>query len=787
MGRMMEPVGGSSEAVLRAELFETAREPMFVGAFDGRALDANAAMLRLLGASLSDLQTRGLLDFIHEADRESTRARLGGLEYGAASTLGEFRVPMECGGWRRLSWSAVPATDRSCLFLVARDVTERSGLYDVARSVLSADSPEDIASRVLPQVRGLLSARHAALALCGPAFGDIRVWVAPEKPGTPVLPVHATEREFGGVEELRGGRVQIIPLLPAAAGEPASSWARELARSGLRSALRVPLSLGGHCCGALEFGADTPQAFPHPQVVVALEIASQVALAVGQIRLRERADVSEGSFRSIAANADGLVIIDAAGAVRWANPAADALFGLAKGGLTGLQFGFPVAPGERLEIELTRQDGRPALAEMRVVQTEWEGHPAWLASLRDRTEQRELEAHLVQAQKMAVVGRLAGSIAHDFNNLLTAMMGNLDLLRQQAADSDPAASLIHAIEEATDRASGLVRQLLAFSRKQVVAPHVIDVNRCIRKLRPMLAQICGEDVELELNLEDELPAVRADPIQLEQVVMNLVVNARDAISGRGRIQIGTRRVARGEGEPGDAPVPEAGDYVCVAVRDDGAGIPKGVLGRIFEPFFTTKEAGRGLGLGLSTVHDIVRKSGGTVHVESDPGRGSVFEVLLPPCDGEPQVAEPSSHDVETLHGGPEPVVVVDDEESIRVLVQRALKNAGYSVTSVADPQAALRVCCGGGTEVHLLLTDVRMPEMNGRELARLVRAHRPEIRVLFMSGYDEEILAPQGVLDRGVELLAKPFRLNDLLRKVRSVLEEPPAPPTTELPEEALP
>ncbi|HET6765582.1 MAG TPA: PAS domain S-box protein, partial [Longimicrobiaceae bacterium] len=394
----------------------------------------------------------------------------------------------------------------------------------------------------------------------------------------------------------------------------------------------------------------------------------------------------------------------------------------------------------------------------------------------DLTGRRQLEEQLLQAQKMEAVGRLAGGIAHDFNNLLTAIQGGADLLLMDMPDGHELREDVMEIRKASVRAAGLTRQLLAFSRKQVLQPRVIDLNATIQELERMLGRLIGEDVSLVTELAPGISPVRADPGQVEQVVVNLVVNARDAMPWGGTLTVTTRDVVLSDDEARRrSPTLAAGPYVCLSVRDTGIGIPAENLPFVFEPFYTTKEVGKGTGLGLSTVYGIVRQSGGHVWVESTPGAGCTVHLYLPAVphgvaqeDG--VVEAPASARVR----GRETVMVVEDEPAVRHVVQRILAGAGYRVLSAGSGEEALAMREAHKGIIHLLVCDVVMPGMGGPEVVDRITHDGGQVpRVLYMSGYTADALAHRSPVDAAHLLIEKPFAHDQLLRRVREVLEQP--------------
>ena len=747
----------------RSEFFERAGDLLCVVTFSGKLLDINPSWETVLGYPLEQLRGADIRPLIHPEDYETVVAQATSLRFGGARGSAEIRMIAADGSIRWLVWTAVASDDRERMYAGGRDVTRVRVLYDVARAIPTLKSPREVAERMLSEATILVPATWTSIALFGEPEGEVVAWEVAGHHGGPRSRLVMTADQYGGVAALTEGRAQHYTgeQLPDDIPEFMARHVEE----GMRASLKVPLTFGSEVLGSLHFGRQEVGSFQQQEIQDALEVARQLGVALNQIRLRRDLEASEAGFRSIAANADGLVIVDEARIVRFANRAAEVLFGVGPDELEGQRFEHEVQPGQRREIEL--QSHR--LAEMRVVGTEWEGEPACLASLRDVTEQRRLEANLLQAQKMAVVGRLSGAVAHDFNNLLTAMVGNVDRLAQAMGEDHPFADSVFAIGEAVERATRVAQQVLTFSRKQVVSPRPMDLNRRVTRLEPLLQQACGENVDLVLQTDPMPLTVNADPIQVEQVLMNLVVNARDAIDGRGRVEVSTTLKVVG---PRDVLVGEGlapGHWVVLGVRDTGGGMGSETLEHIFEPFFTTKEEGKGLGLGLSTTYDIVNRSGGEMRVHTERGKGTLFQVWLPACDDEPTFEE-TSQAITTLPGGTERLLIVDDEPALRHLLDECFSDAGYGVTVASDAQAALAVAPTLGT-IDLLLTDVRMPGMNGRELEAELKKRMPALKTVFMSGYSEEILGPSGVLEDGVEFIGKPFRLAAMLKRVRKVLD----------------
>jgi two-component system cell cycle sensor histidine kinase/response regulator CckA len=438
----------------------------------------------------------------------------------------------------------------------------------------------------------------------------------------------------------------------------------------------------------------------------------------------------------------------------------------------------PIRHGDRINGILSIQSYTPNAyddADLTALQGLADHCGGALERMRIETALRESEQQLRQAQKMEAVGQLAGGIAHDFNNLLTSIIGCSELLMANLAPADPRRVDVAEISRSAHRAAALTRQLLAFSRKQVLQPRVINLNTVITDLGSMLHRVLGERVALKLELDPQLGRVLADPGQLEQVVANLCVNARDAMPEGGQLTLATTNVSATEAASGSLETfPLSGSLIALSVSDTGVGMDQDTMAHLFEPFFTTKELGRGTGLGLATVYGIVRQSGGHIQVSSRPREGSRFTVYLPMVQGDVQ-SESDAGPALASPGGSETVLVVEDDEAVRHLVSRVLKSKGYRVLLAEKGSDALAIAADGGKRIDLIVTDVVMPDLSGPALVTQLRHSRPGLRALFITGYAEEVIGNHGVLGAGSALLEKPFTANQLAHKIREILAPAPS------------
>jgi len=519
--------------------------------------------------------------------------------------------------------------------------------------------------------------------------------------------------------------------------------------------------------------------------------ASEREVAENELR------ASETRYRRLFESAkDGILILDAeTGRVLDVNPFLTSLLGYTHADLLGRNI-WDLGPFKNMavskdafkelqdegyiryeDLPLQSQDGRLINVEF-VSNVYWAGQTQVIqCNIRDITqrkraeeERKKLEAQLQVSQKMEAIGSLAAGVAHDFNNLLSVILGYTELSLQSLREGDPLNDNLLEVKKAGERAASLTRQLLAFGRKQLLQPVLLDLNQVAEGLEKMLRRILGEDIDFVQLLAPDLGVVRADPGQIEQVLMNLVVNARDAMSKGGKLTIETSNVEIGGAAAALYASLKPGSYVRVVVTDTGCGMDEQTKTKIFEPFFTTKEKGKGTGLGLSTVYGIVKQSGGNICVTSALGRGTSFIVHFPRrLSAKPM--SPHLRAIQKPDSGSETILVVEDEEAIRKVVTKSLQAVGYRVLSAAAAGEALQIAAQHADTIHLLLTDVVMPRMSGRALALELARMRPTVKVLYMSGYAENGFAHDSVVDEGTHFIGKPFSATDLARKLREVLD----------------
>jgi len=576
--------------------------------------------------------------------------------------------------------------------------------------------------------------------------------------------------------------------------------------AGLRSLMSSPLISKDQGIGCLHFLSTKPNAYKEMDLKIAEKVGNQIAGAIANALLfaeRKRAEEalkkSEAKFQGLFDEAPvGYHEVDIEGRITRVNRTELEMLGYTAEEMLGeflwkfnaeeeisrqiimAKISGTIPYGRAFERIYRKKNGTtlPVLIEDRLLQNE-DGRIIGIRStIQDITERKQteeekasLQEQLRQSQKMEAIGQLAGGIAHDFNNLLTVIKGYSQLSLYDLKESDPLKGNIEEIQKASQRAADLTRQLLAFSRRQILEFKVLGLNTILRDLDKILHRVISEDIELVTLLADDLGRVKTDPGQVEQVIMNLVVNARDAMPSGGKLTIETADVELDEAYARAHVAVTPGRYVMLSVSDTGVGMTPEVRDRVFEPFFTTKEKGKGTGLGLSTVYGIVKQSGGNIWVYSEPGVGTTFKIYLPRADELPEEMR-KKEIVEEIPLGSETILVVEDEESVRKLAVKILEKHGYNLLEASNGADASAICEKRKEPIHLILTDVVMPGMSGRQLVEQFREVHQNFKVLYMSGYTDNTIVHHGVLEKGVNYIQKPFTPDALARKVREVLDQ---------------
>jgi len=604
---------------------------------------------------------------------------------------------------------------------------------------------------------------------------------------------------------IRSGRAQVIPVIP---DELLRRFARDeehlrgLRAFGLRSLLIVPLTTRGRTLGAITFvTAESGRHYGEADLLPAELLARRAATAVDNARLYQEAEQALREKEGTLALLDtvflgapiGLAFVDRELRFVRVNEALVAMTGIpieAHVGRSVADVLGPLAPSVIPMFEAVFRTGQPLLdrellgtplnqdATRRTYLASYypvstaEGRIEWVGCIvSDVTERRRAAEVLVQGERMEAIARVAGGVAHEVNNMMTVIAGFSGFIEGSLPDGDARAEDLGEIRRAADRAAGITRQLLAYSRQQVLQPTPLDLNGLVSQSLPVFARLLGPDVRIVLEPTTEVARVRADPSQLEQVLVNLVLNARDAMSGGGTLRLTTETLVVDDQQPDSLPGVRMspGSYVRLTVSDSGQGMDAATQARIFEPFFTTKSAGKGSGLGLATVYGIVKQSGGYIWVSSELDRGTTFRIYLPEYTGPlPELPPPSAP---ASPRGAETILIVEDEPAVRRMASRALRSQGYAILEAANGAEALEVLSRATSPVDLVLSDVVMPVLNGRELSERLAVDRPEVRVLFMSGYTDDDIVRRGLLRPGAPFLQKPFVPADLSRKVRDVLD----------------
>jgi two-component system, cell cycle sensor histidine kinase and response regulator CckA len=559
----------------------------------------------------------------------------------------------------------------------------------------------------------------------------------------------------------------------------------------LRGLLAVPIWLNNEVVGALQFLAHEMSEPDEDLLTVLTTAAKQLGQFIERKLAEESLRTSEARYRALVELCPDAIFIRQEGRIVFINSAATKLLGaenpeqIVGGEMLDLvhedyhssvkermkQLSDSAQPLPFVEEKFLRLDGSAVPVEVGAVPFVFAGKPAVQVIARDLTLRKSLEAQIRQAQKMDAIGTLAGGVAHDFNNILTVISGYSEVLLARLAPDDPLRAPVEQIHKAGARAASLTRQLLVFSRKQVVEPKILDLNAIVKDTEKMLKRLIGEDISLTAVLDPKLGRIKADAGQIDQVLMNLAANARDAMPRGGKLTIETAKVQFDAEYASAHPEVRPGPYILLAVSDDGFGIDSATLSHLFEPFFTTKGLARGTGLGLATVYGIVKESGGHISVYSEVGSGTSFKVYFPRVDEEVALTETPKPEAPETKDGKETVLLVEDEEDVRTFTRHLLHSFGYKVLDASDGVEAMRVSEQHQEPIPLLISDVIMPRMGGRQLAENLKSIRPDLKVLFISGYTDDAIVRHGVLQSDVAFLQKPFTPTALASKVREVLE----------------
>jgi two-component system cell cycle sensor histidine kinase/response regulator CckA len=778
------------------QLVECAPEAISILDVQHRITRINSEFTRLFGFSPEEALGRRPSELIVPAERTAETDWIKESVIGGQKITLETRRQRKDGSLVDVSVSCAAVTVDGAhvgYYVLYRDIedskqaqTLSSALYRIAERTSSAADLQGFYASIHNIVGELMNARNFYIALYDPAtqllsfphfVDEVDEAPAPKPLGRGLTeyvlrtgePLLASPEVFDML--VRRGDVELI-------GAPSLDW------------MGVPLRAGGETFGVLVVQSYSNDVrFGERDKEILTFVSQQLASAIDHKRHEEALRRSEARYRSLVQSAVyGIYRSDMQGRFLDVNPALIAMLGYdSPEQVVALDPAREVFLNPEEHERLTKefqQKGRLDGLEVRwkrkdggAITVRLSGHgtsgPEEVENVleiiaEDVTERRALEDQFRQAQKMEAVGRLAGGVAHDFNNLLMVISGYTEVLLDELKSSEELQSKAEAIQQAADRATTLTRQLLAFSRKQLLELKVVDVNAIVSDMERLLRPLIGETIELSTHLKPDVGHTRADAGQLEQVIMNLVVNARDAMPTGGKVLIQTERLELDARRREHSLIP-TGPYVLLSVSDTGAGMDKETQSRIFEPFFTTKEKGKGTGLGLSTVYGIVKQSGGFIFAHSEMGEGTTFRIYLPRVEDAAEHSGPVKNPAAAA-GGSETVLLVEDEESVRQLVRDTLAAKGYKVIEAPNGEAGLKVSSEYAGTIEVLITDVVMPGMGGRELAKRVSAARPNIKVLFLSGYTEDAIIHEGVLEPGTAFLQKPFTLQMLSRKVREVL-----------------
>jgi two-component system cell cycle sensor histidine kinase/response regulator CckA len=778
------------------QMFQASPDGLSIADSEQRVLWANETFVNMFGYEASEVAGELLENLVVPPDRIAESRWVGEALAGGQRITLETQRRKKDGSLLHVSVSCAPLVldgKISGFYAGYHDITDRrrvealsSALYRVAEKSSSAHDLQQFFTAVHSIVDELMYARNFYIALYDPTSELLS------------FPYFVDEQDVApSPKKLGRGLTDFLlrtgePLLATPEVLEKMEDRGEVARNGSRSLdwMGVPLKVNNHTFGALVVQTYSKNIrYGERDKEILTFVARQVASAVEIKRNEQALRRSEARYRSLVqSSVYGIYRSSLEGRFLDVNPALITMLGY--GSAEELLMLDPekdvfAQPEEHarlidefkrsgrldgIEMKWKRKDARTITVRIsgRAVSSADEPADVLEAIAEDVTDRRALEDQFRQAQKMEAVGRLAGGVAHDFNNLLMVISGYAEVMLAKLVEEHPLRDKAVAIQQASDRATTLTRQLLAFSRKQLLELKVVDVNTIVEDMERLLRPLIGENVRLSTKLAPEAGHTRADAGQLEQVLMNLVVNAKDAMPKGGKLTICTENIVLDETHRREQTFIRPGNYVVLSVSDTGMGMNKETQSRIFEPFFTTKEKGKGTGLGLSTVYGIVKQTGGYVMVQSEEGRGTTFQIYLPRVEEAAEIhAAPVAR---AAVGGTETVLLVEDEESVRQLVRETLISKGYRVIEAEHGEAGLAAAAKHQGKIDLVITDVVMPGMGGRELVKQLTQTRPETRVLYLSGYTEDAIVSEGTIESGTAFLQKPFTLQNLSRKVREVL-----------------
>jgi len=783
-------------------LFDNAVEGIFLTTVDGRYVTVNPAQARMCGYAspeemMASVRDIGRTVYVDPHARERFKRLME--DRGVVENF-EYQIRRKDASTLWISENAHAIRSRHGKIIgyegTIQDISERKRselerqvTTEIIHSVNVTDNLDDLLEMIHNALKKVLYAENCYVALYEPSTGRFHFPFHIDQYDTAPPPqkvdrsctayVYRTgkatlisQRKFDDL--VAQGEVELV-------GTPSPSW--------LGVPLRTPAATIG-VLGVQHYHDEN--AYTERDLEFLASVGGQIALAIERKRAEAKIRESEARFR---------VLVEQLPAVLWTVDRQLQFTSSVGSGLARLGLKPNEIVGKSL-LEYFETNDRtflPVAAHLRAVSgepvtfpVEWKGgsYACHVEPLRDAngeifgaicmsldvTDRKNLEEQLRQAQKMEAVGRLAGGIAHDFNNLLMVIQGYADLLADRFPAGDPLRRNVEQIQMAGQRATSLTRQLLAFSRKQMLAPTIISVHTVVADMEKILRRLIGEDIQLDTSSVPDLWPVKADRSQIEQVIMNLAVNARDAMPNGGRLTIETANVELDSAFSRHAVVMAPGKYVMLAVTDNGLGMDANTQAHLFEPFFTTKEKGKGTGLGLATVYGIVKQSGGYIWAYSEPGRGTTFKIYLPRVEEQLGVKPPkdSGGQAKALPRGSETVLLVEDEDGVRQLARDYLQANGYAVVEASDGHTALELAAMHRGPIHVLMTDVVMPGISGRELAQRIAKIRPEIKVLYMSGYTDQSVVRHGILESDAVLLQKPFTMANLAAKLREILTAEP-------------